>query len=513
MKAKRKGLIGTRSLKGRLFILTNLTIIFVIGVCVLLNSLVFEQYYLSNKTDILFNQLSDIERVLNDDDLNGDDMYLEIERLCVTSNIQAMILNTDGHMIYSSLPENSFRLTQSPGVKVDVQDDTISVRIPAKNGEWKNRRILKQGDNFVLSSAYIKSLGTHFIELFSVTDGNYVVFIQSSMAPIHESVKFSNRFLISVGILVGLLSSIVVMLVGSSLVKPIRKLSDIAKRMARMDFSQRYNGTTYDEVEILGQSMNTMSENLEKSIMELKSANLQLLADIDKKEKIDRQRTEFMSNVSHELKTPIALIEAYAEGLNEMELDDESRAYYCDVILDETKKMNVLIKKLMSLMRIESGAERLDVSRFNITEQISEILKQKAILLEQNGITATLDTTEDIYVWADDFLIEEVFLNYLTNAIKYCSGDKTVKINIEKNDEMVRVNVFNTGAPIDGEVLENMWKSFYMADKARNRENGSQGLGLSIVAAIIKAHNHKYGAYNTDDGVVFYFELDGDHQQ
>ena len=252
-----------------------------------------------------------------------------------------------------------------------------------------------------------------------------------------------------------------------------------------------------------------MSDRLKQAISRLKTTNNQLMRDIDKKEKIDRQRKEFMSNVSHELKTPISIIEAYAEGLCEMELDEEGQKYYTGVILDETRKMNTMIKKLMSLMRLESGADKLEIERYDIAEQIREIIKQKAILFEQNNVSIEFDENGSVFIWADEFLIEDVILNYITNAIKYSGGDKKIKIWLEKNDGKVRASVFNSGEPLDDETLENMWKSFYKADKARNRDSGSSGLGLSIVSAIMSAHNQAYGAYNTDGGIIFYFEVDG----
>lgn len=496
-----------KSLRKRLFILINITLLAVIGVCILLNSLVFQRYYMSQKTDILFRNLSDIEELINDDNLMEESLRLRMERLCINANISVVVFDKYNRLIYTSVPENAFRFQQFPDVELRIDGNTFSIRSGTAKGH--DREIIEEGDNYVLSSATINPLNTQVLELYAVTDGDYFVYIQSSMAPIRESVAFSNRFLITVGLMVWLIAAVIVTFLGNRLVKPLRRLSEISLRMAKMDFSQKYTGNTYDEVGMLGESMNTMSDNLEKAISGLKAANAALLQDIDKKEKIDKQRKEFMSNVSHELKTPISIIEAYAEGLNEMELDEESRSYYCDVILDEARKMNVLIQKLMSLMRIESGSDKLEISRFDITEQISEIIKQKSIILEQSGVTAELKTDEKIYVWADDFLIEEVVLNYLTNAIKYCSGKKKIEITVEKLNDNVRVNVFNTGEPLSEETLENMWKSFYMADKARTRDKGSQGLGLSIVAAIINAHNHKYGAYNTDGGVVFYFELDG----
>lgn len=497
-----------KSLRMRLFALVNISIFVVLSTCIILNVLVFKKYYINQKKNLVFRQLETIEGLLNEN-LESQRLRFEMEKLCVNSNIQVMIYDSERDLVYTSIPENALRFRQnSPD---DIVFDGNTVSIANREGKFgkARREILEKERSYMFSISRYSVFGTQAIELYALTRGNYFVIIQSSLAPIAESVAFSNRFLLLVGISVWIISAIIVTFLSNKMVKPLRRLSEIAKRMAKMDFSQVYSGNSYDEVGILGESINTMSYNLEKTISSLKTANAALVQDIDKKEKIDKQRNEFISNVSHELKTPISIIEAYAEGLNEMELDEDERKNYCDIILDESRKMNVLIKKLMTLMKLETGKERVDFSRFDITEHIREILEQKSILLEQGGAKATLVTEEPIYVWADDFLIEEVFLNYLTNAIKYCSGEKLIRISIEKNDENVRVNVFNSGEPVSETVLENIWKSFYMADEARTRDNGSQGLGLSIVAAIMNAHNQKYGAYNTDGGIVFYFELDG----
>ncbi len=503
----------TKSLRRRLLVLINLTVFSVIAVCVILNSLTFQSYYMYKKTDTILGHLAYIEKLLNNKELDADELQLEMEQLCVNSNVSVMVFDSEGHTVYTSVPQNAFRFQRAPEFSVTIGDGVVEFKQNPSYGrpyeDNGGREVIKEGDNYVFSSSYVEQLNARILELNAVVDGDYRVIIQSSVAPIKESVLFSNRFLIIIGIIVWAIAAIIIMFISRKLTKPLNRLSEIAKRMAELDFSQKYEGKTYDEVGMLGESINTMSDKLQKAISGLKSANVQLMRDIDKKEKIDKQRKDFISNVSHELKTPISIIEAYAEGLTEMELDDDSKAYYCEVIMDEAQRMNALIKKLMALMRIESGSDKLDITNFDIVEQISEILRQKSILIEQSGITVEFDCKEPVYVWADDFLIEEVFLNYLTNAIKYSSGEKRVRITIERIEDNVRVSMFNTGEPIDEETLENMWKSFYMADKARVRYNGSSGLGLSIVAAIISAHNHKYGAYNTDGGVVFWFELDG----
>ena len=220
-------------------------------------------------------------------------------------------------------------------------------------------------------------------------------------------------------------------------------------------------------------------------------------------------RKEFLSNVSHELKTPLAVISGYAEGLAECVNEDaESRNYYCEVILDETEKMNRMVKQLLSLNQLEFGQENLQMQRFDLTELIQGMLQQMSLLLEQNQILLEFSERVPVYVWGDEFKIEEVLMNYLSNAIHHAKGDKRIHIFYTQKEEMVRVHVYNSGEPIPELALPEIWTKFYKVDKARTREYGGTGIGLSIVKAIMQLHKQAYGVQNHADGVEFWFELD-----
>ena len=259
---------------------------------------------------------------------------------------------------------------------------------------------------------------------------------------------------------------------------------------------------------LLGNSINAMSEKLERNISQLKSANIELQKDIENKNKIDESRREFLSNISHELKTPIALIQGYAEGLKEGISDDpESMDFYCDVIMDEASKMNDMVRKLLTLNQMEWNEEPV-IERFNVTELIQSVISNNGIRTSQNGINVIFDQKEPVYVWGDEYKIEEVVTNYFSNAINHCEFDKVIKVAIEKNEDSVRVSVFNTGKNIPEEDIPKIWDKFYKVDKARTREYGGNGIGLSIVKAIMESNNSGYGVINHSNGVEFWFELD-----
>ena len=220
-------------------------------------------------------------------------------------------------------------------------------------------------------------------------------------------------------------------------------------------------------------------------------------------------RTEFVSNVSHELKTPIALIRGYAEGLQDCIMEDEeSRKLYCDVIINEAKKMNDMVQKLLTLNELEQGNQGIVMERFNLEELVKSILGVSTLLMEQENINLYYEQTEPCFVWADEFKVEEVFRNYFSNAMNHVGGEKIITISFEIKNEKCRVCVHNTGEAIPEESLEQIWEKFYKVDKARTREYGGSGVGLSIVKAILDAMKQEYGVQNTESGVLFYFELD-----
>ena len=303
--------------------------------------------------------------------------------------------------------------------------------------------------------------------------------------------------------------------VAGRLTVPINQLSRLSEKMSQLDFDARYEPEKgeYTEIGVLGKNMNTLSRRLRDTIGELKSVNNQLQKDIEEKTRIDEMRKEFIANVSHELKTPIALIQGYAEGLQEgMGEDKESRDYYCDVIVDEAGKMNKMVKQLLTLSSLESGSDRTVMERFDLTELIQGVINSARIMVQQAEAEVKFECSGPVWVWADEFKIEEVVTNYLSNAIHHAGGEKKIVIRITRDGDKVRVSVFNTGTPIPEEALPNLWMKFYKVDKARTREYGGTGIGLSIVKAIMDAHHESCGVENWENGVEFWFTLDGSSQ-
>lgn len=371
--------------------------------------------------------------------------------------------------------------------------------------------ILAEEDNYKIQKSYDRHSQAYYLESWGFFEDNRTIFIMSMpIASIHDSVAISNKFMAYVGAAVLALGSLLMYFATKKVTSPILSLASLSARMSELDFEARYDGTSEDEIGVLGRSMNTLSEKLKETIGELKTANNELQRDIEEKIRIDETRKDFIANVSHELKTPIALIQGYAEGLTEgMAEDKDSRDYYCEVIMDEANKMNKMVRQLLTLTALEFGNDLPVMEQFDLTALIGGILSSAGILIQQKEAQVVFTQKEPVYVWADEFKIEEVITNYLNNALNHLSGERRIEIRVETMDKEVKVSVFNTGSQIPEEDLDKLWTKFYKVDKAHTREYGGSGIGLSIVKAIMDSHNKSCGVENRPDGVAFWFTLDG----
>ena len=220
-------------------------------------------------------------------------------------------------------------------------------------------------------------------------------------------------------------------------------------------------------------------------------------------------RNDFLGNVSHELKTPLALIQGYAEGLKDgVTSDPESMDFYCDVIIDEASKMNNMVRNLLTLNQLEFGDEDITFERFDLTAVIRGVIQSMDIMAQQVNATVNFRRDEPVYVWADEFKVEQVIRNYMSNAFHHLNGEKIVEVKIYMEESRAKVTVFNTGSPIPEEDLNHIWDKFYKVDKAHTREYGGNGIGLSIVKAIMESFHQEYGVKNYENGVEFWFTLD-----
>ena len=465
--------------------------------CYFLNATLIEKYYISNKQNTLLEGFEVIDEASGNGTLMAPSFDITFDNLCANGNINVLIINSNQTIVRSSANDAQIMLMEFMNILFGANPEN-SVLIEKQD----NYNILRQRD-VRLNSEYLVLYGT-------LQNGNLVL-MRSALASIRESADISNRFLAFAGIFAVVISTIITFFVSKGITNPIRELTLISEKMTHLDFEAKYerNRTHKNEIDELGEHVNHLSDALETTISELKSANIALQRDIEEKIQIDQIRQDFISNVSHELKTPLAVISGYAEGLAECVNDDpESRNYYCEVILDETEKMTRMVKQLLTLNQLEFGQEMLQIQRFNLTELINGVIQKVSVLVEQNEIILDFLENEPMYVWGDEFKIEEVLTNYISNAIHHAKYEKHIWISYTKKENSIRVHVINTGDRIPEEALPEIWTKFYKVDKARTREYGGTGIGLSIVKAIMQSHKQGFGVINREDGVEFWFELE-----
>ena len=488
------------SVKVKLFITLSSTILLIIIFLIIVNNFALENFYLYNKQ----NTLKAVYETINNyyENPNQDnDIESELEKLSVKNNFDILVKDNNGINVYTTNKNFS-------SVIGNIND--ILDKFNTNKGKE-----LESNDKFVIKKQQDLKNGLSYIMLSGKLDNGYFLYIRIPVTSIQDSVKISNNFLLLMAGFTILIASIMVSIVSRKFTEPILELNNIAKKMSNLDFSQKYKITNAkDEINDLGKSINTMSDKLEKTIKQLRSSNIELERDIEEKSKIDEMRKTFISDVSHELKTPIALIQGYSEGLLEnVNTDEESRKFYAEVILDETNKMDKLVKQLLELMKLEYGKREFNNKEFNIVELEKEVIRKTNVMVEGKQAEIIFDSNQEIQVFADDFYIEQVLTNYLTNAIKNVEetyGEKYIKISneIKSEENKVCIKVFNTGKNISEENLNRIWNRFYKADESRHREDGGTGIGLAFVKAIMGNYDNKYGVRNLENGVEFYFELD-----
>ena len=365
---------------------------------IFINSSFLENYYTLTKQEELLDMYDDINNMFVYDE-KSDQIIVGIEDIqklrtkCYNLGIQIIVVD-DSYGIYFSNVPNADE-TDSENLLYRIKEIIFGETQIKKN-------ILESTKNYELYIYKNSHSSNKYIEMWGEIDCGCLFLMRVTNESISEMVSIANAFYMEVGIIIMIFGVIFTGMIASKITRPIRDLAAVSKKMSTLEFDVKYTGHSKDEIGVLGESMNEMSDALEKTISELKAANNELKKDIQKKNEIDELRKEFISNVSHELKTPIAIIQGYAEGLKESINDDvESREFYCDVIMDEAVKMNRMVKKLLTLNQIEFGNVHPEYERFDIIQLIDNILNKTELLLTEKGATIDFDNSRSVYVWSE----------------------------------------------------------------------------------------------------------------
>lgn len=458
--------------------------------CLLANVFFLERIYIREKkqdlmeTYNLLNENTDIEK------WTDEEFRSELEKACSLYNLKIIVLDyRNVEELYSVLDKTALRFK------------LIQYLI----GYVPPREVLEENDMYMIQT----TADTKNMEMWGWLDNGYTFLFTTPLESMEESAAISGEFMFWIGLTAIVLGGMIAWAYSGKISNPILELAKLSERITELDFEAKYIGNEKNEIGILGNNMNSLSNSLKQTISELKAANIELQQDIQKKEEIDKHRQEFIANVSHELKTPIALIQGYAEGLREGITDDpESMNYYLEVISDEAERMARMVKSLMALNELESGNQHIVMERFDLVALVRNYISNADILLKERECKLMIKSPEMLYVWGDEFKVEEVLMNYFSNAVNHVAGDqKEICITIQQIENKARVIVYNSGSCIPEEDLGRIWEKFYKVDKARTRAYGGSGVGLSIVKAIMNSLGQSYGVKNMPNGVAFWFEL------
>lgn len=468
-------------------------ILFMIVVFMIVNGSFLEKYYISNKKSEFIKAYTMVQEGVENGTIDSETLEKDLGRFTEKNNISIAVIDSEYNVVYTNVREKQMMVVQLFGYLYDKS----------------HQEVLEKTDSYDICKSVDPQNNTEYLTMWGNFDNGDIFIMRSPLESIRSAVTIFNRFIGVVGGCVILVSVLLAWYFSKRITEPIMELATLSQKMADLDFDAKYTSGGSNEIGVLGENFNRMSERLEKTISNLKEANYKLQKDIEQKEKRENMRSEFLGNVSHELKTPIALIQGYAEGLKEGVNDDpESREFYCEVIMDEAGKMNRMVKNLLALNQLEFGEDDVQFERFDITSLISGVLQSLDILIEQKEAQVIFRHKNPVYVWADEFKVEQVVRNYVNNALNHIDGEKVIEIKITQENDMAKITVFNTGTPIPEEDLPHIWEKFYKVDKARTREYGGNGIGLSIVKAIMDSFGKGYGAINHTNGVEFWFELD-----
>ncbi len=490
------------SIRFKFFAAIGAIAVIFIGILTALNVTLYDNYYLWQRERTLKELYRDMctvyveggenlaATVLNSEDVLGIRLAIISHRKVIYDSVvreQPSSIIAASENIY-----NGLSITQSALNKVDMQD------------------VNEKGA--VITSVIDHKRNEEFLCLVGrLSDHDEYLVARIPFMYMEQNSAFNMVFLLISGGITLIVCTFLAFLISRHFTRPLIKMGNIANSMAALDFSQKYDGSRQDEIGWLGQSLNRLSEHLEKAIEGLRKTNAKLANEIREKERVDEMRQEFIVNVSHELKTPIALIQGYAEGLREgIAETPEDIAYYCTTITDEAVRMNNLVMQLMNLSKLELGRDQPTFTDIDLDEFLQVMVNQTALLADSKNLTVEVRQS-GLHIFSDYGMVEQVIGNYLSNAIRYTPEHGKICLSAAAQPDGAQITVFNEGEGVTEQELPRLWEKFYRTDKARSRESGGSGVGLSIVKATADLLGGAYGARNVPGGMEFWF-LIPEHQ-
>ena len=506
-----------KSLKVKLSLILIGIVLLISVSSVLLSNIFLKRFYLAKKNQTListFEKIDDMyaaelqgkttesgESSSTDESLENyaipdsgisDELYLQLDKLSQTRNLSVIIYRDMSSPIFDYMLKSNTKLLlySSLGMNQNSKVESSNIYSDYINADKSGDAASVKTDSYEIEKVNVKRLGASYIYLAGTFKNGDHILIRASFSSITESAALSNQFFLYISLVAALIGFVVMYFVSNRFLGPITVLTNIAKRMSELDFTAKYEVKTEDEVGVLGNSMNMLSETLEQALAELKEANTELKKDLEKKEQIDAMRKEFLSNVSHELKTPITSIRVLADSLMSME-DAPVELYreFMNDISDEIDRESKIIDDLLALVRMDKTAgTELNIAQVNVNGLLELILKRLRPIAGKRNVELTFESIREVTADVDEVKLSLALNNLVENAIKYNVEGGWVRVTLDADHKFFYVKVADSGIGISEEFQEHIFERFYRVDKARSRETGGTGLGLAITKNIILMH-------------------------
>lgn len=465
------------SIRNKIFFIVGLFIILNIIINLFIVKVSINQIYLGLEKKELKKEYSLIKK-----NINNKEELLNIIYNASDDGIKIKILDSNLNAIYSIFTDRlDGRFTDLDLMLLNSLNDSNSKIIMLEN----NR---KNGYN---------------LYLVGKLENNYII-ISSSIESLKNDAKTALVIILITSVITLFILSVIAYYISKLLSKKINELKDVTSDISNLKFDRKIIINTNDELGDLFSNINTMSDNLEENIKKLEEANIKLKDDLEEKEKQEKARKQLIANISHEFKTPLTIISGYSQLIKD-EVKDKEVKENLSKIVDESERLGDLVHEFLELSKLESGKISLSLENINFDEIVNKEVGKLNALIKEKSINVELDFNGKQNVLVDKKQITKVIENLLTNAIKFCSNEKNIKIKTYNKEDYFYLEVFNTGKQIDKKDLENIFNSYYKEKNARNKKG--TGLGLTIVKAIVDLHGGTCFVNNKKDGVKFTIKL------
>lgn len=418
----------------------------------------FEQYQIKNIKEVA----SQIGKVKEDFEIN-------LENKAYGNDMCIQYYKTNEIIEYN---------TKNPGCLLGTKNGTIA----------KAKKMLYYSSDDEFIKLYAPGTGTKSIIYLVRLDESNFVFLNTTLEDINTTSKILKRNLIYIIIVIMMLSFIVSYFLAKKINKPILNLIDSAKELGKGNYDVKFEKSNIAE-------LNELADVLEVAASEMN--------------KTEELRRDLLANVSHDLKTPLTMIKAYAEKVRDLSYKDkEKREKDLNVIIEETDRLNYLVNDLLDMSKIESGVDSLNIEEYDLIEEIKTIVKRYEIVKETENYKFELDLPEKALIKADKSKINQVIYNLINNAIEHTGDDLVVKIGVKKQKDKYMVTITDTGKGIAEEDKKLVWNKYYKTDKRHKRNVVGSGIGLTIVKGVLESHNFEYGIDSKlNEYTTFYFKV------